>query len=171
MKQTWRIPDFLDLEYFFEGDKQLVEEHGEASLRKRDRDMYLSTIGGEDGDSNPDREWLIYRWLQERRSCENEEQGGQALLPGRMWYELYGLFWALLSFLAFAAGGGICYSYLSYSGEQPVNVSLFLLVFVGFQLLLLFVLPVAWLLRKIRGLDLRDSLLLFLVNKIGRAHV
>ncbi len=164
MKQTWRIPDFLDLEYFFEGDKQLVEEHGEASLRKRDRDMYLSTIGGEDGDSNPDREWLIYRWLQERRSCENEEQGGQALLPGRMWYELYGLFWALLSFLAFAAGGGICYSYLSYSGEQPVNVSLFLLVFVGFQLLLLFVLPVAWLLRKIRGLDLRDSLLLSLVN-------
>ena len=83
MKQTWRIPDFLDLEYFFEGDKQLVEEHGEASLRKRDRDMYLSTIGGEDGDSNPDREWLIYRWLQERRSCENEEQGGQALQIGR----------------------------------------------------------------------------------------
>jgi len=164
MKQTWRIPDFLDLEYFFAGDKQLAEEQSEASLRERDRDLYLSTIGGEDGDSNPDREWLIFRWLQERRSCENEEQGGQALLPGRMWYELYGLFWSLFSFLAFAAGGGICYSYLSYSGEQPVNVSLFLLVFVGFQLLLLFVLPVAWLLRKIRGLDLRDSLLLSLIN-------
>lgn len=164
MKQTWRIPDFLDLEYFFAGDKQLAEEQGEALLRERDRDLYLNTIGGEDGDSNPDREWLIYRWLQERRSCENEEQGGQALLPGRMWYELYGLFWSLFSFLAFAAGGGICYSYLSYSGEQPVNVSLFFLVFVGFQLLLLFVLPVAWLLRKIRGLDLRDSLLLSLIN-------
>ena len=165
MKQTWRIPDFLDLEYFFAGDKQLAEEQGETSLRERDRELYLNTIGGEDGDSNPDREWLLYRWLQERRSCENEEQGGQALLPGRMWYELYGLFWSLFSFLAFAAGGGICYSYLSYSGEQPVNVSLFFLVFVGFQLLLLLVLPVAWFLRKIRGLDLRDSLLLSIVNK------
>jgi Protein of unknown function (DUF2868) len=165
MKQTWRIPDFLDLEYFFAGDKRLAEEQGEASFRERDRGLYLHTIGGEDGDSKPDREWLIYRWLQERRRGENEEQGGQALLPGRMWYELYGLFWSLFSFLAFAAGGGICYSYLSYSGEQPVNVSLFFLVFVAFQLLLLLMLPVGWFLRKIQGLDLRDSLLLSLVNK------
>jgi len=165
MKQSWRIPDFIDLEYFFAGDKQLAEEQGEATLRERDRELYLSAIGGEDGDSNPDREWLIFRWLQERRSRENEEQNGQALLPGRMWYELYGLFWSLFSFLAFAAGGGICYSYLSYSGEQPVNVSLFFLVFVVFQFLLLLVLPVGWLLRKIRGLDLRDSIILSLVNK------
>ncbi len=165
MKQSWRIPDFLDLEYFFAGDKQLAEEQGEAPLRERDRELYLGTIGGEDGDINPDRKWLIYRWLQERRSIENEEQGGQALLPGRMWYELYGLFWSLFSFLAFAAGGGICYSYLSYSGEQPVNVSLFFLIFVSFQLLLLLVLPVGWFLRKVRGLDLRDSILLSLVNK------
>ncbi len=165
MKQNWRIPDFLDLEYFLEADKQIAEAQGEAVLRERDRELYLGTIGGEDGDSNPDREWLIYRWLQERRSQENEEQGGQALLPGRMWYELYGLFWAFCSFLAFAAGGGLCFSYLSYSGEQPVNVSLFFLVFVVFQFLLLLMLPVGWLFRKLRGLDLRDSILLSLVNK------
>lgn len=165
MKQNWRIPDFLDLEYFFAGDKQIAEEQGEAVLRERDRKLYLGTIGGENGERNPDREWLIYRWLQERRSQENKEQGGQALLPGRMWYELYGLFWAFFSFLAFAAGGGLCFSYLSYSGEQPVNVSLFFLVFVVFQFLLLLVLPVGWLFRKVRGLDLRDSILLSLINK------
>lgn len=164
MKQNWRIPDFLDLEYFFAGDKQLAEEQGGTVLRDRDRTLYLDSIGGEDGDVSPDREWLIYRWLQERRSCENKGQGGQALLPGRMWYELYGLFWAVCSFLAFTAGAGICYSYLSYSGEQPVNVSLFFLVFVGCQVLALFLLPLSWLLRRWRGEDLRSSLLLSIVN-------
>ncbi len=164
MKQNWRIPDFLDLEYFFAGDKLLAEEQGETLLRDRDRTLYLDAIGGEDGEVSPDREWLIYRWLQERRSSENQEQGGQALLPGRMWYELYGLFWSVCSFLAFAGGGVICYSYLSYSGEQPVNVSLFFFVFVGCQVLALLLLPAAWLLRRVRGQDLRASLLLSLVN-------
>jgi len=165
MKQIWRIPDFLDLEYFFAGDRQLAEEEGETVLRDRDRELYLQHIGGEDAEGVPEREWLIHRWLQERRRLENEEQGGQALLPGRMWYELYGLFWSVFAFLAFGAGGTVCYSYLSYAGEQPVNVSLFFLVFVGLQLLFLFLLPLAWLLRKLRGHDLRDSLLLSLVNK------
>ena len=67
MKQSWRIPDFLDLEYFFAGDKKVIDEQGERALRDRDRDLYLHTIGGEDGDAAPDREWLIFRWLQERR--------------------------------------------------------------------------------------------------------
>ena len=164
MKQQWRIPDFLDLEYFFARDRKLAESQGEGALRERDRELYLSTIGGEDAESNPNPEWLIYRWLQERRSEENQEQSGQALLPGRMWYELYGLFWSIFSFLAFGVGGGLCYSFLSYSGEQPVNVSLFLLVFVGGQLFLLFLLPLGWMIRIIRGVDLRSSLLLTIVN-------
>jgi Protein of unknown function (DUF2868) len=166
MKSLWRIPDFLDLEYFFIQDKHLAEEKGEAALRDRDRKLYLDEIGPDlDEGIEPDRKWLILRWLQERRSRENQAQGGQALLPGRMWYELYGLFWSVFSFLAMAVGGGTAYSFLSYSGEQPVNVSLFFLVFVGFQLLLLFFLLFLWGSRRMRGLDLRSSLLLSLVNK------
>ncbi|RUM40144.1 MAG: hypothetical protein DSY80_10740, partial [Desulfocapsa sp.] len=165
MKQPWRIPDFLDLEYFFAADRQLAEEEGEAVLRDRDRELYLHHMSGEEAEGKPEWEWLIHRWLQERRRLTNEEQNSQALLPGRMWYELYGLFWSVLAFLAFGAGSTACYSYLSYSGEQPVNVSLFFLVFVGGQLLFLLLLPLGWLLRKLRGRDLRDSLLLALVNK------
>lgn len=164
MKQQWRIPDFLDLEYFFASDRKLADSQGENVVRDRDRELYLHTIGGEDAGSSPNSEWLIYRWLQERRSQENQEQSGQALLPGRMWYELYGLFWSIFSFLAFGMGGGLCYSFLSYSGEQPVNVSLFLLVFVGLQLFLLLLLPLGWGIRKLRGVDLRGSLLLTIVN-------
>lgn len=165
MKPLWRIPDFLDLEYFFIQDKQLAEESGEAALRDRDRKLYLEEIAPDPGGVDPEREWLIFRWLQERRTRENKNQGGQALLPGRMWYELYGLFWSVFSFLAMGVGGGAAYSFLSYSGEQPVNVSLFFLVFVGFQLLLLLVFLLLWTSRRMRGLDLRSSLLLSLVNK------
>ncbi len=166
MKQLWRIPDFLDLEYFFIQDKQLEEEKGAAVLRDRDRDFYLKDIGQESEATGSEREWLIHRWLQGRRSRENKKaQDGQALLPGRMWYELYGLFWTVCSFLAMATGAGLAYSFLTYSGKQPVNVSLFFLVFVGSQLLFLFALFFAWSYRKIRGFDLRSSLLLSFVTK------
>lgn len=164
MKQLWRIPDFLDLEYFFAQDRKLAEEEGENVLRDRDRDLYLQEIQAEVTGSEPDREWLIHRWLQARRRMENQAQGGQALLPGRMWYELYGLFWSLFSFLAVAAGAGLAFSFLSYSGRQPVNVSSFFLFFVGFQTLFLVFLLAAGMYRQVRGLDLRSSLLLMLVN-------
>jgi hypothetical protein len=166
MKPLWRIPDFLDLEYFFIQDKHLAEEEGTTVLRDRDRRLYLDEIEPElDEDTEPDREWLIFRWLQERRSRENQEHGGHALMPGRMWYELYGIFWSLFSFLAMGAGAGLAWSFLSYSGKQPVNVSLFLLVFVGLQVCFLFSLLVVWGYRRLRGFDLRSSLLLSLVNK------
>ncbi len=166
MKDLWRIPDFLDLEYFFIQDNILTEEEGVAVLKERDRKLYLDAIAPTlDETADPDREWLIYRWLQERRSMENESSGGQALLPGRMWYELYGLFWSLFSFLAMASGAGLAWSFLSYSGKQPVNVSLFFLVFVGLQLCFLIALLLLWIYRRIRGFDLRSSFLLSLVNR------
>ena len=85
MKSLWRIPDFLDLELFFIQDKQLEEEQGAAALHDRDRKLYLDAIEPDiDEGTEPDREWLIYRWLQERRSLENQKYDGHALLPGRM---------------------------------------------------------------------------------------
>ena len=165
MKRLWRIPDFLDLEYFFLQDRDLAEKQGERVLRDRDRNFYLEHIGPDAEISASDHKWLIYRWLEQRRSSENAAQGGHALLPGRMWYELYGLFWSVFSFIAVFAGGGLAYSFLAYSGRQPVNVSAFFLFFVVFQLLFLAVLLAAFLYRKFSGLDLRSSLLLSLVSK------
>lgn len=165
MKPLWRIPDFLDLEYFFIQDKQLEEKEGLSALRDRDRIFYLNDIAPEFEATEANREWLIFRWLQEQRNRENRAQNGQALLPGRMWYELYGLFWSVFSFMAMATGAGLSYSFLTYTGKQPVNVSLFFLVFVGFQFLILLSLFCAAIIRKMQGLDLRSSLLLSFVNK------
>lgn len=166
MKTLWRIPDFLDLEYFFIQDRQLAEEEGGHVLRQRDRTLYLKAIAPLlDEGVEPERSWLIWHWLQERRSLEREHSEGQALLPGRMWYELYGLFWSILSFLALSSGAGLAWSFLSYSGSQPVNVSLFILVFVGGQLAILASLVMVLGYRRMRGLDLRSSLLLSMVSR------
>ncbi len=165
MKPLWRIPDFLDLEYFFIQDKQLEEKDGTSVLRDRDRNFYLTEIAPEFEATEADREWLIYKWLQEQRNLENRSQNGRALLPGRMWYELYGLFWSVVSFMAVTTGATLSYSFLTYTGKQPVNVSLFFLVFVGFQFLILLSLFCAAIVRKMQGLDLRSSLLLSFVNK------
>lgn len=166
MKALWRIPEFLDLEYFFIRDKELAEVEGDGALRDRDRRLYLEQIAPDiDVGVSPPREWLIRRWLQERRTHEDGLQGGRALLPGRMWYELYGLLWTFFSFLALLSGAGLTWSFLRYSGGRPVNVSLFILVFVAGQLSVLLLLLVTLLYRRISGLDLRSSLLLSLVNK------
>lgn len=166
MKTQWRIPDFIDLEYFFIQDKQLAEKEGSSVLRERDRKLYLNALKpllGEEGE--PERSWLIWQWLQERRSIEREHSEAPALLPSRMWYELYGLFWSVLSFFALFSGAGLAWSLLSYSGVQPVNVSFFFLVFVGLQLVILTALFLLISYRRLRGLDLRNSLLITMVSR------
>ncbi|MDH3346957.1 MAG: DUF2868 domain-containing protein [Desulfobulbaceae bacterium] len=165
MKHRWDIPDFLDLEYFFLKDRKLAEMEGENALRDRDRSLYLEEIEPTlVAGSKPNRKWLIHRWLQVRRRRENQDQEGQALLPGKMWQELYGLSGLIFSFFALTSGTGLAYSFLAYSGKQPVNVSSFFLFFVCTQTLILFLMPAAWIYRKTCGLDLRSSLLPALVN-------
>ncbi len=165
MKKQWRIPDFIDLEYFFFLDSKLAEEEGEEVLRDRDRAMYLEEFGSDAEVTESDRENLLYRWLQRRRERENSARNGQAPLPGRMWYELYGLFWAFCSFFALFSGTGIAYSFLAYSGKQPVNVSSFFLFFVIFQFGILAVLLLIWGYRRACGFDLGSSLLLSFVSR------
>ncbi|MEA3347867.1 MAG: DUF2868 domain-containing protein [Pseudomonadota bacterium] len=164
MGQRWHISDFLDLEYFFIQDRKLVEEKGEEVLRERDRSLYLEEIEPDVAGVDRDREWLIYRWLQVRRSLDSQVRS-EALLPGSVWFGLsqYGPF---VVFLVMAmSGAGLAYSALSYSGKEPVNVSLFFLLFVVFQILLLLSFLLVWIFRRMRGRDLRSSYGLSLVNK------
>jgi len=162
MKQRWRISDFLDLEYFFIQDRRLAKEKGEGVLRERDRVLYLEKIEPDLVSAEPDREWLIYRWLQVRRSREIRSA---ALLPGQLWSRL-SQFGPLVVFLFMViCGAGLAYSSLSYSGKEPVNVSFFFLLFVVFQILILSFLLLVWVMCKVRGRDLRSSYGLFLVNK------
>ena len=165
MKQRWHISDFLDLEYFFIRDRKLAEEKGEGVLLERDRNLYLEEIEPDVTGFDRDREWLIYRWLQARRRRESQARP-EVLLPGLVWSSL-SLYGPLVIFLVMAiSGAGLAYSALSYSGKEPVNVSLFFLLFVVFQILLLISLLLVWTFRRVRGRDLRSSYGLSLANKV-----
>ena len=164
MRQQWHISDFLDLEYFFIQDRKLAEEKGEGILRDRDRSLYLKEIEPDVAGVDRDREWLIQRWLQVRRQRESQINS-EALLPGSVWSRMscYG---PLVVFLLMViSGAGLVYSALSYSGKEPVNVSLFFLLVVIFQILLLLSFLLVWILRRVRGRALRSSYSLSLVNK------
>ena len=164
MRQRWRISDFLDLEYFFIQDRKLVEEKGEGVLRERDRSLFMKEIEPDVVGVDRDREWLIYRWLQVRRSLESQARP-ETLLPGSVWSGL-SQFGPLVVFLVMAiSGAGLAYSALSYSGKEPVNVSLFFLLFVVFQILLLLSFLLVWVSHRVRGRDLRSFYGLSLANK------
>jgi len=164
MRQQWHISDFLDLEYFFIQDRKLAEEKGEGILRDRDRSLYLKEIEPDVAGVDRDREWLIQRWLQVRRQRESQINS-EALLPGSVWSRMscYGPLVVFL--LMLISGAGLVYSALSYSGKEPVNVSLFFLLVVIFQILLLLSFLLVWILRRVRGRALRSSYSLSLVNK------
>ena len=164
MRQRWRISDFLDLEFFFIQDRKLARDKGEGVLRERDRNLYLDEIEPDVAGGEPDREWLIFRWLQVRRGRENQDRI-EALLPGQVWSGL-SQFGPLVVLLVMAiSGAGLAYSALSYSGKEPVNVSLFFLLFVVVQVLFLISLLLFWVMRRVKGLDLRSAYGLSLVNK------
>ena len=165
MRQKWTIADFLDLEYFFMQDQKLTKEGGERVLRERDRALFLDEIKPEVGEAVPDRGWLIFRWLQVRRSRENQAHS-EVLLPGQAWSGFKNLLSLLVSLLMVISGAGIAYSALSYFGKEPVNVSIFFLFFVVVQLLWLALILMGWAVRQFKGQDLRSAYGPSLLNRV-----
>lgn len=139
MKHDWSLADLLDLEFLFDRDRELLDKTGETDLKKRDRNIYLEIKDScRQQDDDDRRSCLLRKWLSSRRAALPPDE--QAVLPGRFFRELIRICgWAFFLF-SLAGGWGLAMSYLSYSGKTPVNVTTFLGLFVGTQLLLLLLL-------------------------------
>jgi hypothetical protein len=121
----WTIPDLIDLEFLMEQDK----DGDPDELAARDRDLYAELTADRPGTTLSPRE-LLQGWLEARRQAVVEESGEDHVLPGRMWHELFVLFfWAVL-FGGLLTGGGFAFSFLAYSGSRPVNVTAYFGLFV-----------------------------------------
>ncbi|NDY72930.1 DUF2868 domain-containing protein [Desulfobacter hydrogenophilus] len=128
------LKDIIDLDFFRGLDEkpEMVDTRGFAS---RDREIFRQI---KDGDRLDDA-GLIAGWLEHRRllfSQETGKGGPGAKLPG----ELFASFYAWITKWAFACGlaaGGLgAYSFLAYHGSRPVNVTLFIAVFIFLPALL-----------------------------------
>ena len=166
MKPLWRIADLIDLEYLLLLDDAVIEEEGQDALRRRDRDIYLHLIESKDeAEEELNPPLLLNRWLKSRQKKLKEQDDG-APLPGKLWSELYGFFrWGLL-LLGLISGTGLAFSFLAYSGSAPVNISVYLGLFVGVQVLLLALFGAASLYRLLLRLDLHSSVLYVLLSRL-----
>lgn len=152
-EQQWRIPDLIDLEYF------LGQDEGEDLdiLAARDREMY-TRFPAEVTDEKSSTSAVLFGWLAGRKQAV-AEISDETPLPGRIWQELFSLFfWGCLIF-GLVAGGTIAFSFLSYSGTRPVNVSAYFGIFVAFQIVLLVLLLLLFLYRRMLGRGLDGSFL------------
>jgi hypothetical protein len=171
MKPKWQLSDILDLEFFLNQDQ--AEDKKENELQKRDRDIGIwasKSAAGNNSIKNDD--YLLHTWLKvRRRQYSNEIQRP----PGQLFAELLRICSFLFITGGFLAGSGMAWSFLTYSGIVPVNASMYIVLFVVSQVILLTIIPFSFLISRLRGrpwlpltCDLLRSGILRLAGKIGR---
>ncbi len=121
MKHGLRLGDYLDLEWFLDQDR-----HADSS-QTLERDRQLGLAAASDG--IPANRFFSY-WLAQRRAGEKE------VLPSALLRTVRTLTrWAVAA-LCLGSGISMIRALLLYSGVEPINISVFLLVAVVPQILL-----------------------------------
>ncbi len=155
MKKKWTIADLIDLEFF------LNQDEGEDldKLAARDRKIY-SELPSVVKEVKLSPSVLLRLWLSSRRKALSKKTG-ETTLPGRTWQEVlcFSFGAALLSGLF--SGGGLAFSFLSYSGKEPVNVAAYFAVFVLIQVLLFLLLACSAVFHRLQGSSLIETSLLY----------
>jgi hypothetical protein len=161
--KKWRIRDIIDLEYFFHKDAVSQSAEDQQYLHERDRRIFLNSIrpGLIQGET-PEPRRVIRAWLNRRRQMEAAED---AVLPGEGFESLYSSFRMLFVLAGIVCGGGAGLSFLTYSGDRPLNIFVYLTVFVFSQLLLLLLLLVLSLYRVKTRSILADSPLYRIISR------
>ncbi|MGB5686701.1 MAG: hypothetical protein WBM35_12865, partial [Candidatus Electrothrix sp.] len=153
MKKLWNIADLIDLEFF------LSQDDGEDldNLSARDRQIYTD-LPAATQQAKPQR--LLWAWLSSRRATLHKKKN-EVALPGRTWQEMLYLFFGIALFAGLFSGGGLAFSFLSYSGREPVNVAAYFAVFVLVQAGLFLLLAGSAFFRKIQGKNIIEASLLY----------
>jgi hypothetical protein len=136
--KKWRIRDIIDLEYFFHKDAVSQSAENQQYLNERDRNIFLNSVRPAIKDEKtPNRQFIIQTWLKRRRE---EETTKAAVLPGENFENLNSTFSVLFVLMGLLLGAGAGLSFLTYTGDRPLNVFVYFSVFVLFQILLLLLL-------------------------------
>ena len=161
--KKWRIRDIIDLEYFFHKDAVSRSAEDQQYLNERDRNIFLDSVRPfiKEG-QNPERQFMIRAWLNRRRE---DEAAAEAVLPGEGFESLYSSFRILFVIAGFIIGGGAGLSFLTYTGDRPLNVFVYLSLFVFSQVLVLLLLFVFFLYRVRQGSFLSSSPLYRIISR------
>ncbi len=128
------LKDIIDLDFLLGLDED-PENIDTKAIASRDSDIFRQI---KDGDRLDDA-GLIAGWLEYRRLLFFQKTGNGgpgAKLPGALFESFYAWIARGVFACGLAAGGMGAYSFLAYHGSRPVNVTLFVAVFILFPALL-----------------------------------
>ncbi len=157
----WRIQDLIDLEYFLHVDTATNGKDKGTPYFPTARDIYLKRLQHPGGDgTRVSRRLLIRGWLDIRRENEAET------LPGSIYMEVSRIFLMAAVVIGLFAGISLALSLLDYSGDRPLNVSVYMGVAVFSQILLILLLAMVFFIRTASRSLARGSILVKLVGRM-----
>ncbi|WP_299982544.1 DUF2868 domain-containing protein [Desulfobacula sp.] len=129
-----RLKDIIDLDYFISMDDTLDSKEDIQSRAIKDRKIYNQCKSRFQTEKT-----LLFSWLAFRKEefFRDADKKGLALLPGRIFSSLYTWTVYAMVFLGGIAGISLAYSFLAYHGTRPINVTIFLALFVVLQVILI----------------------------------
>lgn len=159
--RIWTTEDLMDFEYFLYRDEN-ISDH--TVSHDHERILYLNQIKpilDQHPEHHHDRRFIFKTWLDSRRRLE--EPIHDKPLPGAVFRQVYSFVVFLCVITGFLTGTGLCFSFLSYHGREPLNVSSYLGIFVLSQVFLVIVAVYFLIATKVFHRDLPFSLIRYLL--------
>ena len=128
-----KLKDIIDLDYLISMDDTLDFQEDIQSRAIKDRKIYNHCKSGSQTDKI-----LLFSWLAFRKEefFRDADKKGLTLLPGRIFSSLYTWMAYAMVFLGGITGISLAYSFLAYHGTRPINVTIFMALFVVLQVIL-----------------------------------
>jgi len=129
-----RLKDIIDLDYLISMDDALDSGEDIQSRAIKDRKIYHQC-----NSRSQTLKILLFSWLAFRKEefFQDTDKKGQTLLPGRIFSSLFTWMIYTMIFSGGIAGISLVYSFLAYHGTRPINVAVFIALFVVFQVILI----------------------------------
>ncbi|SDU56984.1 DUF2868 domain-containing protein [Desulfobacula phenolica] len=149
-----RLKDIIDLDYLISMDDALESKEEITSRAMKDRKIFSQCKAGCKNDTA-----LLLSWLKFRKAefVQDRDKKGLALLPGTFFSSLYTWVVYAMIFFGSMAGISLAYSFLAYHGTRPINVAVFIALFVVLQVVLI-LLTLILLARRAAGTKNRENL-------------
>jgi len=141
-----RLKDIIDLDYFISMDDALDSGEDIQSRAIKDRWIYHQCK-----EKAHTAEILLFSWLVFRKAefFQEMDKTSLPLLPGRIFSSLYTWTIYAMIFSGGMTGISLVYSFLAYHGTRPINVAVFIALFIVFPVILILLTLILLLRRSI----------------------
>lgn len=139
-----KIQHIIDLECLLDRDDERSLEKAPEYFQERDREIFRRINTPSLG-----RRALLLEWLKVRKQQVSENSGSPEVFPGELFERIYSMGLWLTGAAGLFAGIFVATAFLVYHGTRPVNVTLFVFVFVFLPFVLtLLAAGLAWLKKR-----------------------